>query len=560
MFKIYTIGMYLLDRLHELGVCHVFGVAGDYNLTFLDDVINHEEIDWIGTCNELNAAYAADGYARMKGIGAVVTTFGVGELSAVNGIAGAYAEKVPVVKITGAPHTDIMETDLAVHHTLGDGIFDHFSKIFQQITAAQAFLTVENAAEEIDRVLSYCWFEKCPVYINFPVNVVKQPIDKPKAKLLMQEKTNNITEIEWVLEKILTVVEGSKNPIILADYEVNRYQLEKELKELMTITGFPIATLSRGKGIVDERHPQFIGIYNGDLSQPYVRERIDNSDCIMSIGVQLTDLTTGGFSHRFSDRNTIEINQGQIKIKREMGININCELKDVLQRLISLFYSKVNSVPLQINSFLSQSIDMTVKCRGQKNKLISQRYFWNQIYHFLQSEDVILADQGTAFYGATMIPLPSKCRFIGQPLWGSIGYTLPALLGAQLADVNQRNILFIGDGAFQMVSQELSTIIRERLTPIIFLLNNDGYTTERIIQGEFQKYNDLQMWDYCQFAKCLTLDEENILIMKVCDEEEFEEALLQASHAVNHLIFIEVIMERSDVPVLLDGLAKKLQK
>ncbi|OUB30483.1 indolepyruvate decarboxylase [Bacillus thuringiensis serovar yunnanensis] len=556
----YTIGMYLLDRLYELGIHHVFGVPGDYNLPFLDDIIKHEEITWIGNCNELNAAYAADGYARMKGIGAVVTTFGVGELSALNGIAGAYAEKVPVVQITGAPHTDIMDRKLAVHHTLGDGVFDHFFKMFQHITVAQAFLTLENATAEIDRVLSRCWFEKRPVYISLPVNIAKQLVDKPKTKLLIQNQINNTIEIEHVLEEISAMVEKSKRPLILADFEVNRYHAEQELHELMAVTGFPVATLSMGKGIIDERHPQFIGIYNGNLSIPYVQERVDDSDCILSIGVQLTDLTSGGFSHRFSKENTIEISQGVIKIREEKEIVIDCELKELLQKLILFFQSKGNYVPLQVHSFLSQATDFTEKRPSQKGVLISQKRFWNQIYHFLQPEDVIIADQGTAFYGAAMMPLPLKSKFIGQPLWGSIGYTLPALLGTQLADVNRRNVLLIGDGAFQMVGQELSTIMREKLTSIIFLLNNDGYTIERAIHGEFQIYNDLKMWKYCELPNCLSLEKGNLLIMKIYDEQELEEALLQASQSTHQLVFIEVVMERSDIPVLLNGIAQKMRK
>ena len=137
----YTVSTYLLDRLSELGIEHIFGVPGDYNLAFLDDVIAHEKLEWIGNCNELNAAYAADGYARIKGIAALITTFGVGELSAINGIAGSYAENVPVIKITGTPTTTVMENGELVHHTLGGGKFNHFSNMYREITVAQTKLT-----------------------------------------------------------------------------------------------------------------------------------------------------------------------------------------------------------------------------------------------------------------------------------------------------------------------------------------------------------------------------------------------------------------------------------
>src|SRR3989338_10737001 len=160
-----TIGDYLLLRLKELGIDDIFGVPGDYNLGFLDQIAAYKGMEWIGTCNELNGAYASYGYARIKGVGALVTTFGVGELSAINGIAGAYAEYVPVVHIVGVPATSIRANKSMVHHTLGDGRFNVFSDMYADITMAQTLLSENNAAAEIDRVLTVCWLKKRPVYI-----------------------------------------------------------------------------------------------------------------------------------------------------------------------------------------------------------------------------------------------------------------------------------------------------------------------------------------------------------------------------------------------------------
>ncbi|WP_368941847.1 thiamine pyrophosphate-binding protein, partial [Bacillus cereus] len=225
--KQYTISAYLLDRLHELGIEHIFGVPGDYNLAFLDDVVAHENLKWIGNCNELNAAYAADGYARIKGIAALITTFGVGELSAINGIAGSYAENVPVIKITGTPPTKVMENGAIVHHTLGDGKFDHFSNMYREITVAQTNVTSEHAAEEIDRVLRACWNEKRPVHINLPIDVYNKPINKPTEPILYKPILSNKEALDKMLLHATSIINNAKKPVILADFEVDRFHAKE---------------------------------------------------------------------------------------------------------------------------------------------------------------------------------------------------------------------------------------------------------------------------------------------------------------------------------------------
>ncbi|MCU5167776.1 thiamine pyrophosphate-binding protein, partial [Bacillus paranthracis] len=419
----YTVSTYLLDRLSELGIEHIFGVPGDYNLAFLDDVIAHENVEWIGNCNELNAAYAADGYARIKGIAALITTFGVGELSAINGIAGSYAENVPVIKITGTPPTTVMENGALVHHTLGDGKFDHFSNMYREITVAQSKLTPEHAAEEIDRVLRACWSAKRPVHIQLPIDVYNKPINKPTEPILHKPVVSNKDALDKMLLHATSKINSAKKPVILADFEVERFHAKEYLYQFVEKTGFPIATLSMGKGIFPEKHPQFIGIYTGDVSSPYLRKRIDESDCIISIGVKLTDTITGGFTQGFMKEQVIEIHPYTVKITdKKYGPVV---MKDVLQHLSDLIEHR-NGETLDIKPFISESLSITEKF-NPKPQMVTQKRFCQQIYHFLQEKDVLLAEQGTPFFGSATIPLPNDTTYVAQPLWGSIGYTLPAL-------------------------------------------------------------------------------------------------------------------------------------
>ncbi|MED0937147.1 alpha-keto acid decarboxylase family protein [Bacillus mobilis] len=551
----YTVSTYLLDRLSELGIEHIFGVPGDYNLAFLDDVLAHEKLKWIGNCNELNAAYAADGYARIKGIAALITTFGVGELSALNGVAGSYAENVPVIKITGTPTTKVMENGALVHHTLGDGKFDHFSNMYREITVAQAKLTPEHAAEEIDRVLRACWIEKRPVHIQLPIDVYNKPINKPTELILHKPVVSNKDALDKMLLHATSKINSAKKPVILADFEVARFHAEECLHQFVEKTGFPITTLSMGKGIFPEKHPQFIGIYTGDVSSPYLRKRIDESDCIISIGVKLTDTITGGFTQGFTKEQVIEIHPYTVKIiDKKYGPVV---MKDVLQ-LLSDLIEHGKEETLEINPFISESLSITEEF-NPKAQMVTQKRFWQQIYHFLQENDVLIAEQGTPFFGSATIPLPSNTTYVAQPLWGSIGYTLPALLGTQLADLSRRNILIIGDGSFQVTVQELSTILRQNLKPIIFLINNNGYTVERAIHGQNEPYNDIQMWDYTKLANVFG-SEEKSLPCKVENEIELAEVLTNITLNKNQLIFIEVVMSQGDQPELLAKLGERFGK
>ncbi|MED1408459.1 MULTISPECIES: alpha-keto acid decarboxylase family protein [Bacillus] len=551
----YTVSTYLLDRLHELGIEHIFGVPGDYNLAFLDNVIAHKNLEWIGNCNELNAAYAADGYSRIKGIAALITTFGVGELSAINGIAGSYAENVPVIKITGTPTTKVMENGELVHHTLGDGKFDHFSNMYREITVAQTNLTPEHAAEEIDRVLRACWNEKRPVHINLPIDVYNKPINKPTEPILNKPILSNKEALDKMLLHTTSKINSAKKPVILADFEVNRFHAEEDLQHFVEKTGFPIATLSMGKGIFPEKHPQFIGIYSGDVSSAYLRNRIDESDCIISIGVKLTDTITGGFTQGFTKEQVIEIHPYTVKIiDKKYGPVL---MQDVLQHLSDSIEHR-NEENLEIKPFISESSSITEDF-NPKVQMVTQKRFWQQMYHFLKENDVLIAEQGTPFFGSASIPLPNNTTYVGQPLWGSIGYTLPALLGTQLADLSRRNILIIGDGSFQLTVQELSTILRHNLKPIIFLINNNGYTVERAIHGPNQPYNDIQMWDYDKFPNVFG-SEEKSLTFKVKNETELVEVLSKITFNMDRLIFIEVVMSQGDQPELLAKLGKRFGK
>ncbi|MBD2450216.1 alpha-keto acid decarboxylase family protein [Nostoc sp. FACHB-152] len=546
-----TVGDYLVLRLKQIGVKEVFGVAGDYNMEFLDFIVNQDGIELITTCNELNAAYAADGYGRINGIAALVTTFGVGELSAINGIAGAYAEKVPVVAITGSPATKMQSSGALVHHTLGTGDFSLFAQMYEKVTVAQAYLTPENATAEIDRVLRECLLRKLPVYISIPMDVAKHEVTAPSNPLIPPVWQSEPATLAEVVDACVAMLEKAQKPVILADFAVDRYRLQQELRQLLAVTGYPYATMNMGKGLLEETHPQFIGIYNGAASKEYVQKRIEEADCVLSIGTLMTDFNTGKFSAKLDPSRTIEVNGQSVKVKRALYNNV--AMRDVLSALSQkLQHRDTKTLDFQHSI---ETLDAGFTEPFQPNETpITQKRFWYRLAHFLKEDDIIVADTGTALFGATVVPLPKGANFVGQVLWGSIGYSVGALLGCAIAAPQRRSILLVGDGSFQIAAQELSTMLHYNLKPIIFLINNDGYTIERDIHGEKMPYNDIQRWNYHKLHEIFGSNSWGI---KLSTESELESALQKVEQNQDQLAFIEVIMSKMDDP---EVLSKMLQQ
>lgn len=541
-----TIGDYLVLRLGQIGIKHIFGVAGDYNMEFLDYIVNQPDIELVTTCNELNAAYAADGYGRINGIAALVTTFGVGELSAINGIAGAYAEHVPVVAITGSPATKIQSSGALVHHTLGTGNFSLFAQMYEKVTAAQAYLTPENATAEIDRVLGICLLKKLPVYISLPMDVATHEVAAPEDLLAPPIFQSDRTILAQAIDASVIMLDKAEKPVILADIGVDRYRLHQELRDLLAATGYPYATMSMGKGLLEETHPQFIGIYNGAISEDYVRRRIEEADCVLSIGALMTDFNTGKFSAKLDPSRTIEVHGQYIKI--EPAAYNNVAMRDFLPALSKrLLHRDAETLDLKP---AVENLDAGFKTEFQPNSTaaIAQQRFWQRLAHFLTEDDIVVAETGTCLFGASVVPFPKKTTFVGQVLWGSIGYSLGSLLGCCVAAPQRRAILLIGDGSFQMTAQELSTILHHDLKPIIFLINNDGYTIERDIHGAKMPYNDIARWNYHKLPDVFA---NNGWGVKVSTEAELESALQTAEQNRDKLAFIEVVMDKMDSPEIL---------
>ncbi|HBO2457178.1 TPA: alpha-keto acid decarboxylase family protein, partial [Pseudomonas aeruginosa] len=333
-------------------------------------------------------------------------------------------------------------------------------------------------------------------------------------------------------------------PLIIAGHEINSFNLHKELEEIVNQTNIPVAQLSLGKGAFNEENPHYIGVFDGEIAEDKIKDYVNNSDAILNIGAKLTDSATAGFSYEFNIDDVVMINHKNFKMNDTVANDVT--LPSLIHGLKDLHFENKNDYPQYE--------------RPQKNNYelsdqpLTQETYFNMIQDFLQLDDILIAEQGTSFFGAYDLAMHKDNTFIGQPLWGSIGYTLPATLGTQIADPQRRNVLLIGDGSLQLTVQSLSTMIRQNLKPVIFVINNDGYTVERMIHGMKEPYNDIRMWDYKALPAVFGGD--NVEVHDVNTSEELKRAFEKINANSDRMHYVEVKMAVEDAPVKLSEIAK----
>jgi indolepyruvate decarboxylase len=528
------VGEFLLRRLREAGVGHAFGVPGDFNLELLQQLEDSGTLEWIGTCNELNASYAADGYARLNGLAALIVTNAVGALSAINGVAGSYAEHLPVICVCGSIPFRSMERGLGMHHTMADGTWDRFLNAYAQVTTAQARLTTDNAATEIDRLIRTAWHNKLPVYMELPSDISYLDIEVPTAPLMLDEPPGDPERLRSCAAAIAGRLSEAKSPAILVDLDADRFGAAGEVMGLAEKMQLPVAVVAPAKAVIDETFPHYIGIYNGKASQPHVRKAIEKSDCLLDIGYRPIDLTSGSFTASLP-ASTIHARGHSIDIGDDNYQAVT--LKEVLRGVIDV-------VPQVTNRAMRPHVPAQATASHDRSAKLTQAAYWEAIQGYIRAGDVLIAEDGTS-YGAFGLDLPPNCTFVSQAIWGSIGYTVGALLGTLTAAPQRRHLLFVGDGSFQLTAQELSTMLRHDYKPVIFLINNGGYTVERCYLGKTSRYNDIATWSYADLPKVFHPGTTaRSFIVKTVED------LQQALSAPNDtLIFIESIMDPYDAPL-----------
>ncbi|TRM60352.1 thiamine diphosphate-binding protein [Schizophyllum amplum] len=549
-----TVGDYLLARLDQLQITNMFGLPGDFNLGFLDLVEDHPNIHWVGNCNELNSGYAADGYARVKpgSMGVLLTTFGVGELSAVNAIAGSYAEMVPVLHIVGAPSTSQQLSKPLLHHTLGDSRYEAYAKAYEQFTCCQKYLmNKETAAADIDHLLTEILVKARPGYMTLPTNLVFEKISGERLKTpLSHLPPPNDPEVEaHVVEEIVKHVMAANGGVaVLVDACAVRHDVTQELLELINKTHLPVYSTPMGKTAIPENYDRYGGIYIGSISRPEIREKLESASIILSVGGLRSDYNSGNFTYNFPVSRTIELHSDHTKVFYAQYPAIG--MKQLIPKLTAkLEPFKETTQQIAVPQF--KSVFPT-----EDTEIITQAWFWPTMGEFFRPKDVIIAETGTASFGITNVAFPPESIFIAQIFWGSIGYSVGSTLGAALGAQDRnlgRTILFVGDGSLQLTVQEFSTMLRMNLKPIVFVLNNNGYTIERWLHGKERKYNDIFPWAWTDLLKVFGDKEElRSKSYTVHNKKELSALLADEKFArADKMQLVEVMMDQFDAPVTL---------
>jgi indolepyruvate decarboxylase len=560
-----TIGEYLIQRLYAYGVRHVFGIPGDYVLTFYDQLAK-SKLRTINTCDEQGAGFAADAYARVRGLGAVCVTYCVGGLKVANTTAEAFAEKSPVVVISGAPGMKEREKNPLLHHKVKE--FDTQKKVFEQLTVASTVLIdPQTAFQEIDRVLHAALRFKRPVYIEIPRDLVDVP-GIPHYRTPVLNERSDARTLRAALDEAREMINSARQPVILADVELHRFSLQDELLRLAEKTNIPVAATVLGKSVIGEQHPLYLGIYEGAMGRDDVRRYVEDSDCLIMLGAFMTDINLGIYTARLDPGRSISATSEKLSIRYHNYEDVR--FKDFVRGLLhsALRRRKIGKIPrpappAKKSNPLSPSLVKSTSegrlalstngDRASRRQLTVKRLF-ERLNFFLTANTVVIADVGEALFGAMDLFIRQRTEFLAPAYYTSMGFAVPAAVGAQLANPELRPLVLVGDGAFQMTGLELATIARYHLNPIIVLLNNRGYGTERHIQDG--PYNDVWPLHYSRLPEVIGAGRGFI----VDNEVDLDRALHEAQRTDHTFCLLDVHLGQLDRSPALDRLAARLAK
>ena len=476
-----TIGRYLIDRLQHYGVQDVFGIPGDFVLHFYG-MLEDSPIRVIGTTREDCAGYAADAYARVHGIGAVCVTYCVGGLSLCNSIAGAFAEKSPVVVISGAPGMAERINDPLLHHKVRT--FDTQREVFEKITVASASLDDPlTAFREIDRCLEACVRYKRPVYLELPRDRVDSPSMYDHVPLESAVHSNR-EALQSALTEAEDRIRKAERPVIIAGVEIHRFGLQEPIQRMAETHNLPMAATLLGKSVVRETHPLYLGVYEGAMGRKEVTEYVESSDCVILLGTFMTDINLGIFTARLDPGRCIYATSEKLRVGHH-------HFQDVL---LADFVKGLAKSDLKKRKKPDFPPRPPRDGHHAPDDAVTIRSLFDQVDALLDDEMVVIADVGDSLFGSSDLTIHKHTEFISPAYYTSMGFAIPAAVGVQVANRQLRPIVLVGDGAFQMTCLELSTAVRQHFNPIVIVLNNHGYTTERFLQeGPF---NDILDWKY----------------------------------------------------------------
>ncbi len=537
-----SIGQYVIQRLQDYGLEDIFGIPGDYVLTFYG-MLEKSPINVVGCTREDCAGFAADAYARIRGLGCVCVTYCVGGLSVCNSIAGAYAEKSPVVLLTGSPGLSERVNNPLLHHKVRD--FRTQIEVFEKLCVAGAEISDPfTAFREIDRVLDAAVRYKRPVYLDIPrdmVNVVPQAAHAPQ-RLTMSTDPQALAEAAQEAARLLS---AAKRPVIVAGVEVHRFGLQDAVLQLAEACKIPIAATLLGKSVIRETHPLYIGLYEGAMGREEVTAYVEDSDCVLLLGAFMTDLNLGVYTANLEPSKCIYATSEQLRIRHHHYHGVM--LGDFIKGLADCKPTP-EARPLPAPSEEAEAYEV------RDGEPITIERMIAQLNEFLDEDTVVIADIGDSLFAATELRIHERADFLSPAYYTSMGFATPAALGAQVAKPNDRVLVICGDGAFQMTGMELSTIVRRGYAPVVIVLDNHGYGTERVLHAGDWEYNEIHGWNYSRLPDVLG----GGTGYYVESESDFDKAITSAWNDRSGMSILHVKIDASDSSRTLERMAERL--
>jgi indolepyruvate decarboxylase len=540
-----SIGEYLIRRLQDYGIADVFGIPGDYVLSFYT-MLEQSPLNIIGCTREDCAGFAADAYARVHGMGALCVTYCVGGLSVCNSIAGAYAEKSPVVMITGSPGLRERVHNPLLHHMVRDWRTQY--DVFERLCCAGAELGDPlKAFSEIDRVLATCARYKRPVYLEIPRDMVHvQPQTSPPYK--HPEWPSDTRALNEAVEETVKRIENARQPVLVLGVEIHRFGLQEEAVRLAEASGIPMAATILGKGVVAETHPLYMGLYGGALGRDEVTKYVEASDCVIMLGTFMTDINLGVYTAELDMADCILVTSEQLRIRHHHYHDVR--LDDFVRTLAGRSPRPHTPPPPAPTEFWKEPFTLRPEERITVTRLM------DRLDEQLDDETAVIADIGDSLFGATDLTTRGRTEFLSPAYYTSMGFAVPAALGVHVARPNTRVVAIVGDGAFQMTGMELSNLVRHKFATIVIVLDNSGYGTERLLHPGDWKFNDIQPWHYHRLPEVLGGGTGYL----VRTEGDFDQALTTAWRDRDGPSILHVILDPNDCSRALAKLAEKMSQ
>ena len=534
-----TVGSYLAARLEEVGLRHYFGIPGDYNLSLFDQILANQNLACISCCNELNAGYAADGYARAHGVAAMLVTYSVGALSAVNATAGHYAEDLPVILISGGPNTHSEPDNQILHHSLGEVRYGYVREMFAPVTAAAVIIRhAEDAPRLIDQTIAAALRRRKPVYLEIACNIAAMEVPAPKPYQFWQKPTSNPETLKEAVDHAAALLNAAIKPVAVGGVKLRPAVAVEAFRQFIDASGYAVAMMPNAKGFFPEEHPNFVGIYWGPVSSPGTEAIVEYADVYLFAGPVLSDYASCGHTIEISPKKLIHVGTDFVQLPGALYQDI------VMDEFLAALAGQIKRNDTSLATFNRTRTQTLPEPPIDRKAAIRTRRLFAMIQGMIDANTTLIAETGDSWFNCMNLSLPQGSAFEIQMQYGSIGWSVGAVLGYQLAvQPTRRVIACIGDGSFQMTAQELSTMIRYGLNPIIFIMNNGGYTIE--VEIHDGPYNIIKNWNYAGLVSAFNGADGNGWGSCVRNEGEAQDAI---EKALTHdgLSVIEVVLDKDD--------------